>query len=87
MATTCASPRSNHEGTFTVTPFPPRTSGDPSFATVGTGAQAEALLSARIRRCAAADPQSARRPGSNTRRALLGTRTLERRHQQGARQR
>ncbi len=33
----------NHEGTFTVTLFLPN-QGDPSFATINTGAQAEALF-------------------------------------------
>ncbi len=71
----------NHEGTFTVTLFLPN-QGDPSFATVNTGAQAEALFAREFADTLPLIP-NLRADWEQHPPGLLGTLTLERWHQHG----
>ncbi|KAG1318617.1 hypothetical protein G6F63_015138 [Rhizopus arrhizus] len=71
----------NHEGTFTVTLFLPN-QGDPSFATVNTGAQAEALFAREFADTLPLIP-NLRADWEQHPPGLLGTLTLERWHQGG----
>ncbi|MFX6258453.1 hypothetical protein ABTF80_20585, partial [Acinetobacter baumannii] len=71
----------NHEGTFTVTLFLPN-QGDPSFATINTGAQAEALFAREFADTLPLIP-NLRADGEQHPPGLLGTLTLDRWHQQG----
>lgn len=71
----------NHEGTFTVTLFLPN-QGDPSFATVNTGVQAEALFAREFADTLPLIP-NLRADWEQHPPGLLGTLTLDRWHQQG----